>query len=121
MDEGLAQLEALDPETVIVVGTVLLDVVSRLERGEDAEDVVFMQFQLLAELRDPQLLRLIPELLQDIEGVGDRLDDVVRLVSTDHGKPPLEGGLVSKQNIVRYIGSAGACQQKDRTELYFTN
>jgi hypothetical protein len=54
-----------------------MNIVARLERGQDPEYVVFMEFQLLAEFRDPQFLRFIPELLQDIEGVGDRLDDVV--------------------------------------------
>jgi len=91
----LAQLETLDPEAVVVVGAVLLDVVARLERSEDAEDVVFMEFQLLAELRDPQLLRFVPELLQNVEGVATDWIDIFRFVSDGPWKAPPVGGIVS--------------------------
>jgi hypothetical protein len=87
MDEGLPELQALDPEAVIVVRFILLDVVPGLQSRQDAENVVFVQLQFFAEFRDSQFVQVSAEFLEDVEGMCDRLNDVIRFVAPDHLPP----------------------------------
>src|SRR5262249_17805507 len=84
LDVALSQLETADPQAVVLGRAVLLDVATRLERGEEAEDVVLVELQPLRELGDPELLGLPAELLEDVQAVGARLNDVIGFLSADH-------------------------------------
>src|SRR5271154_4100562 len=44
-----AEMEALDPEAIVLGALVLFDIAARLERGEQAEDVILMQLEPLGE------------------------------------------------------------------------
>jgi len=52
---------------------VLLDEVARLQGGQQPEDVVLVQRHAAAELGDPQLHPVAVELVQQIQGMADRL------------------------------------------------
>src|SRR5881396_556664 len=78
---ALPELEATDAEAVVLGGPVLLDVAARLERGEQAEDVVLVEPEPLRQLGHAELLGLARELLEHIQRVRHRLDDVVGLLA----------------------------------------
>ena len=81
-DVRLPKLQATNSQTVVLGGLVLLDVPPRLQRGEQPEDVILVQFQPLAQLGDTELIVFAGELLEHVERVGDRLDDVVGFLAT---------------------------------------
>src|SRR5262249_33583760 len=85
---ALAELEAADPEAVVLRGAVLLDVAARFQGGEQAEDVVLVQLQALRELRDAELFGVETELLEHVERVRHGLDDVVRILPAHFPRPP---------------------------------
>src|SRR4029077_17657232 len=62
---------------VVLGAPVLLDVAARLESGEQSEDVVLVQLEPLGQLGCAELVGVLEELLEDVERVRDRLDDVV--------------------------------------------
>ena len=64
-----------------------------------------MQLQLFAELGDPQFVVLPPKLFEDIERVGNGLDDIVRLVTTHHGILPLRGIRIETNKTMLHIFS----------------
>jgi len=82
---GLAELQAADAEAVVLGRAVLLDVAARLERREEAKDVVLVELQAFREIGDAELFRLAGELLEHVQRVRDGLDDVVRFLSPHHG------------------------------------
>ena len=96
---ALTQLETADAEAIVLRRPVLLDVAARLEGGEEAEDVVLVELQALGELRHPELLGLAAELLEDVQAVGNRLDDVVRFLAPHHG--------ISAKAVLGYVGLPG--------------
>ena len=96
---ALTQLETADAEAIVLRCPVLLDVAARLERREQAEDVVLVELQALGELRHPELLGLAAELLEDVQAVGDRLDDVVGFLAP-HDR-------ISRKAVLGYVGLPG--------------
>ena len=56
--------------------TTAAGMMAAVERELAAKDVVFVEFEALAELRYPQFVNLAVKLLQEVKGVGDRLNEI---------------------------------------------
>src|SRR5262249_49285289 len=82
--EGLAELETFQSQPIVFRRGVLFDVAARLERREQAEDVVLVELQPLAQLGDADFLRVLVELLQHVEGMRHRLNRVVGFFAPNH-------------------------------------
>ncbi len=76
----MPHLQVLQAEAVVAGVVILLDEVARLQGGKEAKDVVLVQGHAAAELGDPQLHPVAVELVQQVKGMADRLDEIVRLV-----------------------------------------
>jgi len=68
----------------LMCGPILFDISAGFERRQQTENVVFMEFKLLAQFGDAEFVHIPLEFLEHVEGVGDRLDDVIRLVAPYH-------------------------------------
>src|SRR5207245_6122865 len=79
---ALAELQAADAEAIVLGRAVLLDVAPGLERRQQTEDVVLVELEALGVLGHPELVGLAEELLQHVERVRDRLDDVVGFLAS---------------------------------------
>src|SRR5262245_4839537 len=77
LDVALAELQAADAQAVVLGAPVLLDVATRFEGSEQPEDVVLVQLEALGQLGDAQLVGVLEELLEHVERVRHRLDDVI--------------------------------------------
>ena len=83
---ALPELEAAHAEAVVLGRAILLDVAARLEGREQPKDVVLVQLEPLRQLGDPELVGLAAELLEHVERVRYRLDDVVGFLAP-HARP----------------------------------
>jgi hypothetical protein len=84
MDITVAQMQALDPETVVLGRFVLFDIAARLERGEQPKDVILMQLQPLGKFRHAQFIDFAKKLFEHVERMRNGLNNVVCLVAPDH-------------------------------------
>jgi hypothetical protein len=84
MDVSASEMEAFDAEPVVLGGFVLFDISARFEGGEQAKDVVLVQFESFGKFGYAKFIDLAEELLEDVERVRDRLYNVVGFVAADH-------------------------------------
>jgi hypothetical protein len=84
MDVSASEMEALDPEPVILGGFVLFDIAARFERGEQTKDVVLVQLEPFGKFGYAKFVNLAEKLLEHVERMRDRLDDVVGFIAADH-------------------------------------
>ena len=64
MEEYVGHLEGLDPQPVVPGLLILLDIPPDLQGGQQTENVVFMEPELLAELGHSQLFLVIVKRLE---------------------------------------------------------
>ena len=84
MDERLTELETLQAQSVILRHLILFNITSRFERSEQTENIVLMQLQPLAKFGNSDFIDVAIELFQDVERMGDRLNDVIGLLAPHH-------------------------------------
>src|SRR5713226_9425466 len=86
MDVSASEMEAFDPEPVVLGRFVLFDIAARFERGEQAEDVIFVQLEPFGKFGYAKFIDLAEELLEHVEGMRNRLDEVVGFIASDHSQ-----------------------------------
>ena len=84
MDVSATEMQALDPEPVILSSFVLFDITARFERGEQTKDVVLVQLEPFGKFGYAKFVNLAEKLLEHVERMCDGLDEVVGFVASDH-------------------------------------
>ena len=84
MDVSASEMQALDAEPVIFGRFVLFDIAARFERGEQTKDVVLVQLEPFGKFGYAKFVDLAEKLLEHVERMRDRLDDVVGFIPADH-------------------------------------
>src|SRR4030095_16837428 len=107
---ALAELETAHPQSVVLGGAVLLDIAARLEGGEQPKDVVLVELEPLGQLGHPQLVGVLEELLEDVERVRYRLDDVVGLLASHRSALP--------KRVLGYYAPAGESTSRSHRDSH---
>jgi hypothetical protein len=84
MDVSASEMEALDPEPVVLGRFVLFDIAARFERGEQTKDVVLVQLETFGKFGYAKFVNLAEKLLEHVKCMRDGLDDVVGFIAADH-------------------------------------
>jgi hypothetical protein len=93
MDVSASEMQAFDPEPVVLGRFVLFDVAARFERCEQTKDVVLVQLEPFGKFGYAKLVDLAEKLLEHVERMRDRLDDVVGFIAADHSCSILVSGV----------------------------
>ena len=79
-----SEMEAFDPEPVVLGRFVLFDIAARFECGEQAKDVVLVQLEPFGKFGYAKFIDLAEKLLEHVERMRDGLDDVICFIAADH-------------------------------------
>ena len=83
IDIAAPEMQALDPEAIVLGRLVLLDIAARFERGEQAKDVVLMQLETLGKFGDAEFIDFAEKLFEHVERMRNRLDNVVCFIAPE--------------------------------------
>ena len=84
LDITPSEMQAFDPEAIILARPILLDIAARFQGGEQSKNIVLMQLEALGKFGYAKLIDIAKKLLHHVERVRDRLDQVIGFVASDY-------------------------------------